>query len=72
MKNILKTIYVKLVEYWHVPAGVLFTLLSLWAGAMFVHFCASWMELPGVITTLVCMIAGICLALTDVDWTRQY
>ena len=72
MKNIVKIITAKLLEYWHVPVGALFALLSLWAGALFLHFCPACMEVPGVITTSLLMLCGVVLACMNVDWTRQY
>jgi uncharacterized integral membrane protein len=72
MNNVLKIIFKKLCENWHVPAGILIIFASLWVGFMFIHFCPGWMEWPAALTMIGAIIGGIVLACIDVDWTRQY
>jgi len=72
MSKILNETVAWLRPYWHIPAGVLISLVSLWVGFGFIHFCPGWMEAPGVFTMLAGVAAGIVLACKNVDWFDQY
>jgi hypothetical protein len=72
MKKILENLYISLQDVWHIPVGILIALCSMWAGALFLHVCPRWMEVPGIFTTIVFIAVGIIIACKDIDWGRQY